>query len=247
MNRSIEDLKHDICEVGRRIWQSGFCAGNEGNHSVRVDDDRVLCTPTGMSKGFLDPEDVIVVDMDGAQVEPNARGRRPTSEFKMHAALYRHRDDIRAVVHSHPPHCTAFTCASIDLPEGIHPEAEIFLGRVPMARYATPSTADLPASIIENVESDTNTVLLQNHGAVCFSTDLTDALYKLEVLESYCRLLLLTKQLGRVNVLDDAQMTALLEVKDSYFKRPDRRRGVLDGAALSQRNQASLDTMQTGV
>jgi len=221
MHHTIQ-LKKDMCEVGKRIWQKGFCAGNEGNHSVRIADDRVLCTPTGISKGFLEPDDICVVDMDGTQVERNPKGRKRTSEVKVHLAIYKQRADIKAVIHSHPPHATAFAIAGIPLPEGIHPEAEVFLGKVPTAPYATPSKQDLPDSITPLIGEHTNTVLMGNHGTVSFSTDLIETYYKLEIIDAYCRILMLCKQLGKANVLNQEQMTELLEVKQAFGLKDDR-------------------------
>jgi L-fuculose-phosphate aldolase len=236
-------IKRDICEIGRRIWMKGFCAGNEGNHSVRIGPDRVLCTPTGISKGFLEPDDVCVVDMDGTQVEPNPRGRKRTSEVKVHLAIYKKRDDIKAVIHSHPPHATAFAIAGIPLPEGIHPEAEVFLGRVPTAPYATPSKQDLPDSITPLIGPHTNTVLMGNHGTVNFSTDLMDTYYKLEIIDAYCRILMLCKQLGKANVLDQKQMTELLEVKQQ-FGLPDERLSCAAQGCVGTSNRDFLATFE---
>lgn len=216
MENSVYQLKKQICEIGQRIWMRGYCAGNEGNHSVRVGPDRVLCTPTGISKGFMTPDQICLTDMNGKAVEPNARGFRPTSEIKVHLAIYRARADVKAVIHSHPPHATAFTIADIPVPEGIHPEAEVFLGKVRTAKYATPSKPDLAESVVALIDKETNTVLMGNHGSVSFSDSLIDAYYKLEILDSYCRLLLLTKQLGRINQLTHEQMTELLKVKQAF-------------------------------
>lgn len=229
MNQPIGQIKKEIAEIGHRIWQKGFCAGNEGNHSVRISDDRVLCTPTGISKGFLEPDDVCLIDMDGNMVEPNARGRQRTSEVKVHLAIYKHRPDIKAVIHSHPPHATAFAMAGIPLPQSIHPEAEIFLGHVPTAPYATPSTDDLPDSITPLIGPYTNSVLMGNHGTVNFSTDLIDTYYKLEILDAYCRILILTKQIGQVRQLDRPQMRDLLEVKQQFGMEDDRYSCVMEG------------------
>ncbi len=222
MNQPAWQIKKEMCDIGNRIWMKGFCACNEGNHSVRISDDRVLCTPTGISKGFLTPEDICVVDMDGTQVEHNAKGRKRTSEVKVHLAIYRHRDDVKAVVHSHPPHATAFAMANIQLPAGIHPEAEVFLGTVPLAPYALPSTDALPDSIIPLIGPETNTVLMGNHGSVSFGSTLIDAYYKLEILDAYSRILLLTLQLGKVNQFTPQQMSELLQVK-ANFGLPDSR------------------------
>ncbi len=217
MNQPLWQLKKEMCDVGHRIWLRGYCGGNEGNHSVRIGEDRVLCTPTGISKGFMTPDDLCVVDMEGNQVEANAKGRRRSSEILMHLAIYKARADVKSVVHSHPPHATAFALANMPLPEGIHPEAEVFLGVVPMAEYATPSKPVLGQSIIDVMTPDTNSVLMGNHGVVCFEKTLIDAYYRLEILDQYSRLLLLTRQLGAApNVLNPSQMTELLEVKQKF-------------------------------
>ncbi len=233
--------KKHMAEIGRRIWQKGFCAGNEGNHSVRISDDRVLCTPTGISKGFLDPEDMCIVDMDGKMVEPNPRGRKRTSEVLVHLAIYKTRPDIKAVIHSHPPHATAFAIAGIPIPEGVHPEAEVFLGKIPTAPYATPSKQDLPESILPLIGPETNTVLMGNHGSVSFSRDLEDTYYKLEILDAYCRILLLTKQVGRMNILNEKQMTELLEVKRNFGMK-DARLACAPAGCVGQENDEFLAT-----
>jgi L-fuculose-phosphate aldolase len=241
MNDDIAQPIRDMCEVGRRIWQKGFCAGNEGNHSVRISDDRLLCTPSGISKGFLEPDDICIVDMDGDQVEDNPRGRRRTSEVQMHLEIYRQRDDIRAVVHSHPPHATAFAIAGVPLPEGIHPEAEIYLGRVPLAPYGTPSRQALADTITPLIGPSTNTVLMANHGTVSFADTLIDAYYKLEIVDAYCRVLILCQQLGRANTLDRGQVAELMEVKRSWGLSDDRLAGASpDGVTLDNGPYQSL-------
>ena len=239
MDTPLWQLKKQMAQIGHRIWQKGFCAGNEGNHSVRIFEDRVLCTPTGISKGFLEADDMCIVDMDGNQVEPNPKGRKRTSEVLVHLAVYKKRPDVKAVIHSHPPHATAFAIAQIPLPEGIHPEAEVFLGKVRTAPYATPSKPELPDSIVPLIGPETNTVLMANHGSLSFSFDLTDTYYKLEILDAYCRVLLLTKQLGSVNQLDQKQMTDLLEVKKN-FGLPDERLSCAPTGCVGSENQPFL-------
>jgi L-fuculose-phosphate aldolase len=202
-------LKEQMCDVGRRIWQKGFCAGNEGNHSYRISENRVLCTPTGISKGNLKPEDICTVDLEGKQV---AGKLKRTSEILLHLAIYKARPDIKAVVHSHPPHATAFAIANVDLPTCIHPEAEVFLGAVKTAKYVTPGDTRLGESILPYVK-DSNTILLQNHGTVTFDKDLEGAYYKLEIVDAYARILILAKQIGNIRPLDSAEMKELLELK----------------------------------
>jgi len=239
MAMNMFQVKKDLCMIGERIWMKGFCAGNEGNHSVRVSEDRVLITPSGISKGMLKPEQVCTIDMDGTPLDKNSPWKA-SSERKVHVAIYKHRPDIRAVIHSHPPHATAFAIANIPLPEGIHPEAEVFLGRVPTARYATPSTDDLPASIIPLIGPETNTVLMGNHGSVSFDKDLIGAYYKLEILDAYCRVLLLTKQIGKANVLNAEQMTELLQVKTKLGFTDPRLSCAPEGCVGGKQNEPFL-------
>src|SRR4051794_3941144 len=202
-------LKEQMCDIGRRIWAKGYCAGNEGNHSIRIAADRVLCTPTGISKGFLKPDDICTVDMEGKQV---AGRRKRTSEILMHLAIYKARPDVKAVVHSHPPHATAFAIAGIDLPTCIHPEAEVFLGAVKTAKYVTPGDTRLGESILPYVK-DSNTILLQSHGVVCFHPDLEQAYYQLEIVDAYARILLLAKQVGSIRPLEGKERKELLALK----------------------------------
>ena len=218
---TVLDIRKEMCDIGHRVWLRGYCAGNEGNHSVRISEDRVLCTPTGVSKGFLTPDQITIVDMEGQQIDKKNKMRR-TSEVLLHLQIYKARPNVRSVIHSHPPHATAFAMANIPIPEGIHPEAEVFLGKVPTAPYTTPSYKELGESVIAVMNQDTNTVMMGNHGAVCFDTSLTGAYYKLEILDAYCRILLLTLSLGRVNQLTPREMHDLLEVK-AKFGMPDSR------------------------
>jgi L-fuculose-phosphate aldolase len=205
-------LKEQMCEIGRRIWQKGFCAGNEGNHSYRIAENRVLCTPTGISKGNLVPDDICVVDLDGKQLSGK---RKRTSEFLMHSAIYKARPDVRAVIHSHPPHATAFAVAGVDLPTCIHPEAEVFLGVVPTAKYVTPGDNRLGESLMPYIK-DCNTILLQSHGVVCFHPDLEQTYYQLEIVDAYARILILAKQVGSIRPLDSKEMKELLELKTRF-------------------------------
>ena len=205
-------IKEQMCDIGRRIWLKGFCAGNEGNHSYRLSENRILCTPTGISKGNLKPEDICTVDLEGKQVVGK---RKRTSEILLHLAIYKARPDVRAVVHSHPPHATAFAIANVDLPTCIHPEAEVFLGAVKTAKYVTPGDTRLGESILPYVK-DSNTILLQNHGTVTFDKDLENAYYKLEIVDAYARILILAKQIGSIRPLDGGEMKELLELKQKF-------------------------------
>src|SRR5919112_4480993 len=205
-------LKEQMGDVGRRFWLKGFCAGNEGNHSYRIGEDRFLCTPTGISKGNLKPDDLCVVDAEGKQISGK---RKRTSEILMPLAIYRARPDVTCVIHSHPPHATAFAVAGVELPTCIHPEAEVFLGAVRTAKYVTPGDTRLGESLLPYVK-DSNTILLQNHGTVTFDVDLEGAYYKLEIVDAYSRILLLAKQVGSIRPLDAGEMKELLELKQKF-------------------------------
>lgn len=128
-------IEQEICEIGRRIYRKGFAAGNDGNISYRLSETEVLCTPTLMSKGLLKPEDLCVVDMEGNQI---AGTRKRSSEILLHLTILRERKDVMSVVHCHPPHATAFAVAREPIPRRVLPEAEIFLGDVPIAPLSNP-------------------------------------------------------------------------------------------------------------
>jgi L-fuculose-phosphate aldolase len=193
------------------MWQRGYCAGNDGNISVRLGGGRVLATPTGVSKGFMMPEMMVVVDLEGRQI-----GRpkyRRTSEILLHVAIYRERADIGAVLHAHIPHATAFACAGVSLPGGIYPEAEICLGTVPTVGYAKAGYAGLGEACVRKLKADTNAMLLGNHGAVTFGKTLEEAYFRLEMLEAYCQILLALKQIGRVRKLSKDELREIEEEK----------------------------------
>jgi L-fuculose-phosphate aldolase len=222
-------LKQEICEVGRRIYDRGLVSAFEGNLSVRLAPDRVLCTPSGLCKGLLKPEDLCIVDMTGKQIDNRASEFNPaatrtrSSEILLHLAIYRERQDVEAVVHTHAPHATAFAITHTAVPSCISAEVEVYLGEVPMAPYATPGTADVGESVAPLVR-DANVILLANHGTVSCGKSLEEALHRTEILEAYCRILLLARPLGPVQRLSDRNMRDLMTVKQK-LGIPDRRAG----------------------
>jgi L-fuculose-phosphate aldolase len=204
-----QQLREQICEIGRRLYNRGFAAANDGNISVRLNEREILCTPTLISKGFMKPDDLCVVDYEGRQL----RGRRPrSSEIRLHLAVYKHRPDVQAVVHCHPPHATAFAVAGIPIPQCVLPEVEVFLGEVPTAVYETPGTQKFADTIVPHLQAS-NTIILANHGTVTFGPDLEKAYWNSEIIDAYCRILILAKQLGNVNYFTPAQVQELLELK----------------------------------
>ncbi|MEQ8821315.1 MAG: class II aldolase/adducin family protein [Sumerlaeia bacterium] len=212
MTTATFDIRDAICEVGRRLWHRGFVANNDGNISFRLDENTVLATPTMISKGFLTPHDLVLVDLDGNQVGGE---RRLTSEIRMHLHAYRTRSDISAVVHAHPPHATAFAITGRALPKGVLPEAELFLGEVPVVPYRLPGTWELARSLGPWL-AHRDTLLLQNHGAIAVGTDPFDAYYRMETLDQVCRVLLLGEGLGTLNTLTVEEHEELIGAKAAW-------------------------------
>lgn len=217
---NIWKLKQEICEVGRRMYDRGLVTAFEGNISARLGPDRVLCTPSLVCKGHLKPEDLCVVDMEGKQCQGD---RKRSSEIFLHLAVYRERPDIEAVVHGHPPYASAFALTHTPLPQCVTAEVEVFLGAVSLAPYATPGTPELGESIVPLVR-DANAVLLSNHGTVSWGKSPQDALHRTEILEAYCRTLILARMLGPIQRLSDSNMRDLMAVKQK-LGLPDRRAG----------------------
>ncbi len=202
-------LKEQICEIGRRVYAKGFAAANDGNISIRLNDREILCTPTMVSKGYLKVEDLCKVDYEGKQL---AGTRKRSSEILLHLAVYKNRPDVKAVVHCHPPHATAFAVAGMPVPKCVLPEVEVFLGEVPTAVYETPGTQKFAETIVPHLKSS-NTIILSNHGTVTFGPDLEKAYWNSEIIDAYCKILILANQLGNVNYFTQKQTGELLELK----------------------------------
>ena len=205
------EVKQQICEVGRRIYMNGFVAANDGNISVRINEEEVLCTPTGVSKGFMTPDMICKVDMDGNILEAS-NNYKPSSEIKMHLRIYKERQDVNSVVHAHPPYGTSYAITGIPLNKAIMPEAVIALGCVPIAEYGTPSTEEIPDAVSKYLDNY-DAVLLENHGALTYGADLMTAYFKMESLEFYAKLTFLSTQIGEPKVLNEEQIEKLLTGK----------------------------------
>lgn len=205
-------IKKDICDIGQRIYNKGFAAANDGNITVRISDNEVLCTPTMQSKGFLKPDDICLIDMTGKQI---AGRRKRSSEALLHLEIYRQRPEIKSVVHCHPPHATAFAVAREPIPQCVLPEVEVFLGDVPITKYETPGGQAFADTIIPFV-SKCNVMILANHGTVSFGENVERAYWWTEILDAYCRILMLSRQLGHVHYLDHTKSRELLELKDKW-------------------------------
>ena len=206
-------IREQVCEIGRQVYQKGFVAANDGNFSVRLADNRILTTPTGISKGAMRPEQLVVVDMMG-RVELGSQSK-PSSELLMHLFVYRERPEVGAVVHAHPIHATGFATAGIALDECIAAEIIATLGSVPLAPYGTPSTHELPETLRSHIHR-ADAMLLANHGVVTMGRDLHEAYFRLERIEHYAQIVLVARQLGGPQLLSQPQVMKLFSLREKY-------------------------------
>ena len=209
---NLHKIKQEICEIGDRIYKKGFAAANDGNISFRASEKEIVCTPTGVCKGFLKPDDLCVVDMEGNQLSGH---RKRTSEIMLHIAIMKERPEVKSVVHCHPPHATAFGIAREPVPQCVLPEVEIFLGDVPITKYAIPGGQEFASTILPFVKQS-NIIILANHGTVSYGPTVEKAYWWTEILDAYCRMLMLAKGLGRINYFSEPEARALLELKEKW-------------------------------
>jgi L-fuculose-phosphate aldolase len=205
-----EAIKKEICDVGRKLWMRQFVDGNGGNISYRIGPNEVLCTPTLVSKYDLMPEDLCLVDLEGNQIA----GSKPrTSEIFLHLEIYKAVPGAKAAVHCHPPHATAYAITGRVPPNLVIPEFEVFVGKVAISPYETPGTAEFARTVLPFVKQH-NTVLLSNHGIVCWADTVTHAEWYAEVLDTYCWTLMLASQLGApISHMSEKQGSDLLAIK----------------------------------
>ena len=207
-----ERLRADIVEIGRRLHDRGFVASNDGNISVRLDAERLLTTPTGVSKGFMTPDMMVTTDLSGRKVTGD---REPSSEILMHLAVYEYRPEIKAVVHAHPPTATGFAVAGIPLDRAVLAEVVTTLGSIPIAEYGTPSTSELADAVRQYIRAHDG-LLLANHGALTVADELFAAYYKMETLEHFARISLVARQLGGERLLSREEVVRLQDLRDRY-------------------------------
>jgi L-fuculose-phosphate aldolase len=202
----------EICRVGKMVYQCGFVAGCDGNISVRTGRNTVLATPTGISKGMMEPGDLVTVDMDGRQT---CGDRRPSSELGMHLLFYRMRPEVRAVVHAHPPTATGFAAAGLALDEPLVAEVVVTFGSIPLARYGMPGTSDLADSLSPLVPTH-DAILMAHHGVVTCGPDLLSAFMKMEKVEHYAKIVAVARQLGPTQPLSEEDVRKLMRIRESY-------------------------------
>jgi L-fuculose-phosphate aldolase len=206
------EYRQDIVDIGRYVWQKGWVAANDGNITIRLDRERVLCTPTGVSKGMMHPDDLIIVDMKGNKIAGRLQG---TTEIAMHLAVYELRPDVGAVLHAHPPVATGFATAGRALNLALLPEVIISLGCVPLAGYGLPGTRELLEPMLPLIPKY-DALMMGNHGAVCYGEDVYKAFFRMETVEHFARISLVAELLGGPTVLPKAEVQKLLDARTRY-------------------------------
>jgi len=234
---AITALKERICHIGQRIWNKGYVDGNGGNITVRVGDNLVLCTPTLISKGFMTPDDICMVDLDGNQVA----GKRPrTSEVNTHLAMMKHEPKAKSCVHAHPIYATAFAVAGVTPPSCLIPEPEVFLGEIGFASYQTPGS---PANALEvgRLAKKHQSILMQNHGVICWGKDVEDAYWKMENTDAFCHTVSVTMQIGGPKQYGADKLKELIKIRQS-LGMPDHRLDELKECELCDVGESTLNT-----
>lgn len=204
--------RDDIVRAGQLMFEKGWVASNDGNISIRIGENRILATPTGVCKGMLLPSDLIITDLDGNKI---AGERAITSEMDMHLTIYKARPNINSVVHAHPPAATGFAVAGRALNVGILPEVIVCLGAVPLVEYALPGTSALGESMQPYLDRY-DALLLGNHGVVAYGDDIQRAYFRMETVEHSARISLVAELLGGPKVLPRVEIQKLFDARERY-------------------------------
>jgi L-fuculose-phosphate aldolase len=219
---SEHEMRQEMVRIGRLMWERGYVAATDGNLSARLGGDRLLVTASGLSKGFLSNDDLVVIRLDGEPVSAyRGRGLRASSEISMHLEVYRQRPDVSAVVHAHPPLATAFSIAGVSLARCVIPEVIVTMGGIPTAEYATPGTTEVPASIRQPIR-DYDALIMAHHGSLTVGRTLWEAYMRLEKVEHTAEITLAAQQLGRVNTLAPQEVDKLAEKRRELLQREGR-------------------------
>ncbi len=207
-----QDPRQDLVSVCHRIYDKGWVAMNDGNVSIRLDESRILCTPTAISKGMVELDDLIICDMSGKKIE----GRRDsTSEIMMHITIYSMRPDVRSIVHAHPPVATGFAAAGKALDKALLPEVIIHLGAVPLAKYGLPGTPALSEGMKPFIPHY-DALLLENHGCTSYGRDVWQAFFRMEMVEHFARITLVAELLGGAKPLPRSEVEKLVAARSRY-------------------------------
>ncbi|MEO7144087.1 MAG: class II aldolase/adducin family protein [Bryobacteraceae bacterium] len=207
-----QELRRNVVDIGKLMYGKGWIAANDGNITVRLGADRIIATPTGISKGMMSANDLIVLDIEGNKI---SGFRQPTTELGMHLAIYRLRPRIRAVVHAHPPVATGFAAAGRPLDLALLPEVIVGLGSVPLAGYGLPGTMELIEPMLPLIPKY-DAIMMQNHGVVCYSEDEYGAFFRMETVEHFARITLVADLLGGARALPRAEVEKLFASRRRY-------------------------------
>lgn len=206
-------IRSELIKFCHKVYEKGFVAAYDGNLSVRIDPNKILITPSGVCKGDLTEENLIEIDYNG---RPLSGSKKPSTEFKIHTLAYKNRKDVNAVVHAHPVNATALAAIGEGITQPIFPEVILSLGKVPLCKYGTPSTDQLPDSMLPHIEFAW-ALLLENHGAVSFGKNIEDAYFKMEKLEHASEVLIKAKSIGRVKTLPLQKLKELYDIAESAY------------------------------
>ena len=209
-----QQIKEQMCDVCHKMWQLGWVAANDGNVTVKLDDNTFLATPTGISKSFITPEKIVKIDKEGNVIE-GMEGYRASSEIKMHLRCYTEREDVGSVVHAHPPVATGYAVAQKSLDSYNMIETVIALGSIPVTPYGTPSTYEVPDAIAPYL-GEHDAVLLMNHGALTVGSDLITAYYRMETLELFAKINLTATLLGGAKEISRENIDRLISMREGY-------------------------------
>jgi L-fuculose-phosphate aldolase len=212
MSKTEQEYRQDIVDVGRLVFEKGWVAANDGNISIRLEDNRILCTCTNVSKGMMTLDDLIMCGPNGSKLEGS---RGTTSEIAMHVTIYNMRPDIRSVVHAHPPVATGFATAGRALNLALLPEVVIGLGIVPLADYGLPGTPALTAGMLKYIPKY-DAILMANHGCVSYGADVHQAYSRMETVEHFARIALVAELLGGPKVLPRVEVQKLFDSRERY-------------------------------
>jgi L-fuculose-phosphate aldolase len=204
-------VKNELIQIGQRLLQRGYIAGADGNISFRLEEDRILITPSGLNKGRLSPDQLVIVSLDGKRLQGHLS---PSTEMAMHLYIFRQRPEVNACVHAHPPYATAFAVAGKRLPDNVLPEVVLCVGALPLTEYAPPGTEAVPEAIAPFV-ADANAFLLRNHGLLTIGGSLEEAYNRHETVEHFAHIVHLAHQLGNINHIPQDDFKRLEEIRRS--------------------------------
>lgn len=200
-----EQERKQLKEICKLLYDRQLVTASDGNISMRLDQDRIIITPSRKNKGLLQPEEMIIVDLEGKVIEGKSKA---SSEFPMHRAIYQNRPEVNAIVHTHPVYATAFALAGKNIPSNYLIEAKVILGPTALAGYGTPGTMEMVEAIAPHIEK-VNSILLKNHGAITYGTDLIDAYNRMDVLESIAKTIIMSKILGEPEIISEENLAKL--------------------------------------